>query len=180
MAKASNTTNLFSHLKSHHSVKYSEVTQAVAARTPSSSKQKSPSEVQPTLVDMVEKSKQYQKNGKKWQALTDSVTKCICKDMMPIFIQWRRKDFEICCIHLTCCTLSLGENIFQRQLYQLYLQVWEKKSSKSWRLLIYQWFVVECNKWAIHVLHYPLHRWDVASSKPLSTSTIPTTRSQCW
>ena len=85
VAKASNTTNLFSHLKSHHSVKYSEVTQAVAARKPSSSKQKSPSGVQPTLVDMVEKSKQYQKNGKKWQALTDSVTKSICKDMMPIY-----------------------------------------------------------------------------------------------
>lgn len=31
------------------------------------------------------KSKLYERNGKKWQVLTDSITTCLCKDMVPIY-----------------------------------------------------------------------------------------------
>jgi len=39
---------------------------------------------QPTLVSMAEKRRQLQCNGSKWQDITDSGTRCIGKDMMPL------------------------------------------------------------------------------------------------
>ena len=85
--KGGNTSNSFSHLKNHHPKKYKEVMDAVAAanaakQSSSSSSKSSAQATQPTLENLIEKSKQY---GKKWQALTDSVTKCITMDMMPIY-----------------------------------------------------------------------------------------------
>ena len=87
-AKGGNTSNSFSHLKNHHPKKYKEVMDAVAAANAAkqiSSSSSSKSSTQPTLENLIEKSKQYEKHGKKWQALTDSVTKFLSMDMMPIY-----------------------------------------------------------------------------------------------
>ena len=51
----------------------------------SSSKPSTPTSTQATLVQLVEKTKQYEKHDKKWQMLTDSVSKCICMDMLPVY-----------------------------------------------------------------------------------------------
>ena len=85
-AKGGNTSNAFSHLKSHHPSKYKDVMDAVAAKKQLSASSKSPAQVtQPTIIDVIEKSKHYDRHGKKWQQLTDSVTKCISMDMLPIY-----------------------------------------------------------------------------------------------
>lgn len=34
---------------------------------------------------MLKSAQKYDRNGKKWQKLTDSVTNCLAKDMMPIY-----------------------------------------------------------------------------------------------
>ena len=89
-SKGGSTSNMFSHLKCHHPKKYAELTQAIAANKLSSSNKRlsskpSSSGPQPTILEVVNKSKQYEKNGKKWQVLTDSITRCLCKDMLPMY-----------------------------------------------------------------------------------------------
>ena len=93
--KGGNTSNLFSHLKNHHSNKYAELSQTVATnRSPSRTSNKQPGSKpstsvasgQQTIQDAVQKLKSYKRNGKKWEELTDFVTSCICKDMLPINI----------------------------------------------------------------------------------------------
>ena len=86
-SKGGSTSNMFSHFKCHHPKKYAELTQTIAANKLSSSNKwlsskPSSSGPQPTILEVMNKSKQYEKNGKKWQALTDSITRCLCKDML--------------------------------------------------------------------------------------------------
>uniref|UniRef100_A0A1X7V255 BED-type domain-containing protein n=1 Tax=Amphimedon queenslandica TaxID=400682 RepID=A0A1X7V255_AMPQE len=74
------TTNLFSHLKKHHQLKYSK-TYGCASKLSN----KSPSLAQPTIQEALTKSVKYQKHSRKWKELTDSITYCVRKDMLPIY-----------------------------------------------------------------------------------------------
>ena len=40
---------------------------------------------QPSIADALQKSAKYERSSKKWKELTDSVTLCLAKDMMPIY-----------------------------------------------------------------------------------------------
>ena len=80
-AKGSSTTNLFTHLKKHHPLKHSELLQS----TKKSSKPSTSTQAQPTITEAMEKARTYQRHSKKWQQLTDSVTYCLTKDMMPLY-----------------------------------------------------------------------------------------------
>ncbi len=85
--KGGSTSNLFSHLKNHHPkdayLKSASSKPAKSSHQPSSHQSSSSS--QPTLVSVVDKLKPYNRDGKKWQDLTNSVTFCLCKDMLPIY-----------------------------------------------------------------------------------------------
>lgn len=92
-SKGGNTSNLYSHLKNHHAKEHAELKQGMAAagnsssstRSRSNSQAATSSSHQPTIVAVVNQSKSYERNGKKWQELTDTVTRCLCKDMLPIY-----------------------------------------------------------------------------------------------
>ena len=96
--KGGSTSNLFSHLKNHHPKEYAILKSASrkpaksnhqpSSHQPSShqpSSHQPSSSSQPTLVSVVDKLKPYNRDGKKWQDLTDSITFCLCKDMLPIY-----------------------------------------------------------------------------------------------
>ncbi len=87
--KGGSTSNLFSHLKNHHPKEYAYLKSASSKPAKSShqpsSHQQSSSSSQPTLVSVMDKLKPYNRDGKKWQDLTNSVTFCLCKDMLPIY-----------------------------------------------------------------------------------------------
>ena len=38
-----------------------------------------------TIKEALEKGKKYQRHGKKWEELTDSVTYCLAKDKLPMY-----------------------------------------------------------------------------------------------
>ena len=78
--KGSSTTNLFTHLKNHRPIKYSELRQTMDCKEATHSKT-----IQPTIVQAMDKATKYRRSTKKWQKLTDSVTYCLCKDMMPLY-----------------------------------------------------------------------------------------------
>ena len=65
--KGSNTTNLLQPLKLHHPVIY-----------------KSVKEVHSANESTMSKFQLYPCSSKKWQKLTDAVTYCVAKDMMPL------------------------------------------------------------------------------------------------
>jgi len=75
--KGGNTTNLFSHLKHKHPKEYSEL----KLKDP---KQAVGSNTQPTIHQAFAHSQKHLKTSKRWQKLTDSVTKCIAMDMLPL------------------------------------------------------------------------------------------------
>lgn len=89
-AKGGNTSNLLSHLKNHHPLKYNEVKKAGQSSSTSSegstittrSTKKSSSDQSSLSTLMAPK---YDRKSKKWQQLTDKVTHFIAKDMMPIY-----------------------------------------------------------------------------------------------
>ena len=91
LSKGGNTSNLFTHLKRHHPKKFVELQYAVDTRPKeascsSNNKSKSASsKQQSTIVEIMEKSKQYERHGRKWESLTSAVTACLCKDMLPIY-----------------------------------------------------------------------------------------------
>ncbi len=56
-----------------------------ASASSSSTKSKSKSKAQPTITRSLSKGHKYDRKSKKWQQLTDSITFCLAKDMMPIY-----------------------------------------------------------------------------------------------
>lgn len=78
--KARNTSNLYSHLRNHHSAEYNVVKEV---RAPS--KTPPPLSTQPTITDAVTLATKYTRNSKRWKELTDAVAFCITKDMLPIY-----------------------------------------------------------------------------------------------
>ena len=77
MVKGSNTSNLQSHLKKHHPLKFAEIKQAKSVDKPTTSCG------QITIDVVMSKGEKYLRSSKRWQQLTDSVTHCLAKDMMP-------------------------------------------------------------------------------------------------
>ena len=126
-AKTGNTSNLFAHLKKYHPEKYAEVNAAAAA---SKKRPKTSSDMQPTIVDLVESMRKYQKNGKKWQQLTDSVTHCLCKDMLPIYTVEKEGFRKM--IHALDPQYELPGCIFLQLRYQHCIQAYGRKLLKNW------------------------------------------------
>ena len=84
--KGGSTSNLFSHIKNHHPMEYANLKEiSVASSKPSRSSHQPSSSSQPTIMTIMEKVKPYNRDGKKWQDLTDSITFFLCKDMLPIY-----------------------------------------------------------------------------------------------
>ena len=81
-SKASNTSNLFSHLRSHHPKEYSTFKEVKA---PTKRSATNTSAIQPTISDAFALATKYNRSSKKWKELTDVVTRCIAKEMVPIY-----------------------------------------------------------------------------------------------
>ena len=88
VAKGGNTSNMLSHLKVHHPLQHNEARAAAAKSKCSKQGQKivassDSTQYKQTTVQQALKPK-YSRQSKKWQQLTDSITYCLAKDMMPI------------------------------------------------------------------------------------------------
>ena len=83
-AKGGCTSNLLSHLKNHHPLKHSEVRKTTQSKTTGKASTKQAAK-QPSVSTMLAQSQKYDRKSRKWQELTDRVTFCLGKDMMPIY-----------------------------------------------------------------------------------------------
>ena len=75
-AKSGNTSNLLSHLRYKHPQQYAEIKSGSSSKAGAKSTQQS-------IQQSFEMGQPYERNGKKWQQLTDSVMYAIAKDSMP-------------------------------------------------------------------------------------------------
>lgn len=83
-AKGGNTSNLFSHLEKKYPTEYAAIKSGIRASTEASSSRPSDNR-QRTIVEAVAANQKYSRSSKRWQQLTNSVTHCLAKDMMPIY-----------------------------------------------------------------------------------------------
>ena len=95
-ASGGNTSNLLSHLRTHHPSQYTQVLQAQKAKVKENEKSlnASPSSTnQASIPELFTKMQKYKKTTRRWRDITDLVTYCISKDMLPIYTT-KKKGFR--------------------------------------------------------------------------------------
>ena len=86
IARGGNTSNLISHLKTHHPLKHEEFRKLSAESQHSkATRGKKDGRPQLSILDSIKATHKYERSGTKWQKMTDAVTYCIAKDMMPVY-----------------------------------------------------------------------------------------------
>ena len=69
----------------HHPKLYLEARDAIQKKSASSKATEPNRDVgQPSISEVMERSQAYERKGRRWKELTDSVTQCIAKDCLPI------------------------------------------------------------------------------------------------
>ena len=84
-----NTSNLFTHLRRKHPLLFAQVCNKRSRKKSGTTKrtaEPSGSEDQPTIVHAFSQNQKYERKSKKWQKLTNVVSRCIAKDMLPMAI----------------------------------------------------------------------------------------------
>ena len=80
-AKSGNTTNLYNHIKKHHTSLYAELNASNSIPKP----KKTSSGQQATIVECISKTTTYKRTSKEHKELTTAVTKCLAQDMLPLY-----------------------------------------------------------------------------------------------
>ncbi|XP_019206021.1 zinc finger BED domain-containing protein 1-like [Oreochromis niloticus] len=85
LAKGGNTTNLFHHLKQKHFLEYKKAVKAREELSASTSEVVRPKKMTQQTIDVALNScTPYDKSNKRWGELTNAVTHCLARDMMPV------------------------------------------------------------------------------------------------
>ena len=92
LAKGGNRLNLLMYFKRHHQKQYAEL---IGTQEKKKSKEKGLKvpQGQTKLKADEQSTAKYAPESKKWQKLTDSMSICIAKDMMPTYIYRRQGRF---------------------------------------------------------------------------------------
>lgn len=84
-AKSSNTSNLLSHLKNRHMHVYKELKAKMEDGRKRETCFKDLGKNQPTLSSVISRNQPYERNGNQWSQLTDSITRWIPEDGLPLY-----------------------------------------------------------------------------------------------
>ena len=85
MAQGGNKINLFSHLKIDHAKEHTSVEKGKKKKASAANKEDShDNEKHITLGEAIERTKPYTHGSQSWKAITESVTRFMAKEMIPI------------------------------------------------------------------------------------------------
>ena len=87
-ARSGNTSNLIAHLRNNHPTIYAAFSKQkteTAKHNESSKSAASGASQQKSITEALVSSQPYDRKSKKWMELTNSVTFCIAKDMLPMY-----------------------------------------------------------------------------------------------
>ena len=132
-AKGGNTSNLLSHLKVHLPQRHLEVKKAnskPSGKDKDYAKTGKASSRQPSLSNTLQSGHKYEWKSRKWQQLTDAVTYCLAKDMMPIFSV--EKEGFVRLLHSLDSQYELPSRKYFSNVAipKLYAQIWDVISAE--------------------------------------------------
>ena len=84
-ARSGNTSNLIAHLRNNHPTIYAAFSKQKTETAKHSQSSKSTASQQKSITEVLVSSQPYDRKSKKWMELTNSVTFCIAKDMLPMY-----------------------------------------------------------------------------------------------
>jgi len=87
-ASGGNTSNLLSHLRVHHPAQYTQVLQLQKVKGKENDKSTHTSssfQAQASIPELFSKTQKYERTSRRWREITDSLTYCISKEMLPIY-----------------------------------------------------------------------------------------------
>ena len=123
-ARVGNTSNLISHLRVHYPMLHSQLLQAQKKKTKDIDKPSSGTQM--SIKSIVNKAQKHSRTSKKkWKELTDSITYCLAKDMLPLH-SVEKKGFRRSWKGLTHSMTSHPQSIFPTLQFQVYLKRLEK------------------------------------------------------
>ena len=178
IARNGNMSNLFAHLSAHHKTLYATVMDGVKAKKSKATRPTPQLPVgQPSITQVMEKSQKYEKKGKWWKELTDSVTFCIAKDSLPIRIV-EKPGFSRMLKSFDGRYELPSRNYFSRTaLPALYTSVKEKMKKE---IASVQYFVATTDLWSSvglcpymnYTIHFIDNNWRL-SNRCLETHFLP-------
>ena len=179
LAKGGNTSNLLTHLRRHHPKHYAELLQAQEKKK-SKEKNLKASEGQAKLKAVDQSAAKYGRGSKKWQELTDSVSYCIAKDMMPIYAV-EKKGFKTLLKSFDSKYEVPSRKYFsQTALPALYAKTQETVSNELEEVKGGGYFAATTDLWSSttsepyisYTVHFINHNWELCS-RCLQTMFMP-------
>ena len=99
-ARNGNTSNLILHLRYNHPSVYAEFTTQKTDKDKVGNSVTHGTHSQPSIEEALMSSQSYDNKSKKWVELTNAVTYCIAKDVLPLYTV-EKAGFRKCWQHLT-------------------------------------------------------------------------------
>ena len=159
LAKGGNTSNLLTHLRDHHPDLYSEVT----------SSNSQAAKRQPTLQEVVDKSKGYNPKSSRAQELYRAVAYCIAKDMHPLCTV-ERPGFQHLVSKLDPRYVLPSRKYFtQQEIPRLYCEVRDNvvlkklKEAKYFAATTDLWTSCANHPYLSYTIHFITNNWSLQS-----------------
>jgi len=172
-AHGGNTSNLISHLRVHHPADHDEFRKLSAAATAASSatvkaKKKNTLRGQQLIQDSLKVTQKYERHSRKWQRLTDAITHCIGKDMLPLYTVEKPGFINLLKQFDPQYELP-GRKYFTKtalpQLYERTRQsvVHDIKNIEFYSATTDMWSSVNSDPYMSYTIHYVSKEWDLRS-----------------
>ena len=159
LAKGGNTSNLLTHLHDHHPDLYSEVTSSNSRAA----------KRQPTLQEVVDKSKGYDPKSSRAQELNRAVAYCIAKDMHPLCTV-ERPGFQHLVSKLDPRYVLPSRKYFtQQEIPRLYCEVRDNvvlkklKEAKYFAATTDLWTSCANHPYLSYTIHFITNNWSLQS-----------------
>ncbi len=169
--KTSNTTNLFSHLRTHHPAEYNIVK---GLKMPA---RNADAAIQSTIGDALALATKYSRNSRRWKELTDAVTHCIVRDMLPVYTVQKEGFREMLLAFDSRYQLPSRRYYSRMAIPALYAQVREAvcrdlKQAQYYCGTTNLWSSVTSEPYISFTVHYIDENWKL-HSKCLQTLYMP-------
>ena len=167
LAKGSNTTNLFQHLREHHPQIYANLA-PLASKVKSSSESEANTK-QPTLSESIARSAKYLPDSAQAKELNRAVTYYIAKDSMPISVV-ERPGFKHMLLKLNPrYQVPARRHFTDYEIPQLYSHVKDNIVAKSLKEVTFfaattdLWSSDSCHPYLTLTVHFVSSNWDLKS-----------------
>ena len=179
LAKGGNTSNLLTHLKRHHHKQYAELIEAQEKKKSKENGLKA-SQGQTKLKAVEQSAAKYVRGSKKWQELTDSVSFCIAKDMMPMYTVEKEGFKALLKSFDSKYEVPSRKYFSQTALPALYAKTREAVSNELDEVRSGGYFAATTDLWSSstsepfisYTVHFINHNWELCS-RSLQTMFMP-------